>query len=148
MKDGFKMDVISLILGFIIGVVIVGIAVEFGTKKKQNNSPSSKHTKNWDISELSNPRIMAEYLGDIKIPKNTKIIVNKYKDAELLKDLDARKNKNIKGNYIIGDDRALILAGPMKKDEIGFWTIEKEIVEKLNNEFHEKWTDSLKINND
>jgi len=148
MKDGFKMDVISLILGFIIGVVIVGIAVEFGTKKKQNISPSSKHTKNWDISELSNPRIMAEYLGDIKIPKNTKIIVNKYKDAELLKDLDARKNKNIRGNYIIGDDRALILAGPMKKDEIGFWTIEKEIVDKLNNEFYEKWTDSLKINND
>jgi len=29
------MDIVSLILGFVIGVVIVGIAVEFGTKKKQ-----------------------------------------------------------------------------------------------------------------
>ena len=100
------------------------------------------------ISEVSNPRIIAEYLGDINIPKNTKIIVNKYKDAELLKDLDARKNKNIRGNFIIGDDRALILSGPIKEDEIGFWTIEKEIVDKLNNEFNEKWVNSLKLNND
>ena len=140
------MDIVSLILGFIIGVVIVGIAVEFGTKKKQNNSHSSKHTKNWNISELSNPRIVAEYLGDIEIPKNTKIIVNKYKDIEKLKGLDVRKNKEIKGNYIIGDDRALILAGPLKKDEIGFWTIEKEIVENLNNEFFENWTKGSKLN--
>ena len=142
------MDVISLILGFIIGVVVVGIAVEFGTKKKQNNSPSSKHTKKWNISELSNPRVVAEYLGDIEIPKNTKIIVNKYKDSQNLMGLDARKNKEIKGNYIIGDDRALILAGPLKKDEVGFWTVEKEIVEELNKEFFENWAKSSKLNFD
>jgi hypothetical protein len=140
-----KMDVISLILGFIIGVIVVGIAVEFGTKKKQNDSPSSKHTKNWNISELSNPRIMAEYLGDIEIPKNTKVIVNKYKDIQKLKNLDVRKNTQIKGNYIIGDDRALILSGPLKKDEVGFWTVEKEIVENLNNEFFENWTKGSKL---
>jgi hypothetical protein len=140
------MDVISFILGFVIGVVVLGIAVEFGTKKKQDNSPLSKHTKNWSISELSNPRIIAEYLGDIEIPKNTKIIVNKFKDIQNLKDLDVRKNNEIKGNYIIGDDRALILAGPLKKDEVGFWTVEKEIVENLNDEFIEKWTNGSKIN--
>ncbi len=142
------MDVISLILGFIIGVIVLGIAVEFGTKKKQTNSPSSKHTKNWNISELTNPRIVAEYLGDIEIPKNTKIIVNKFKDVQNLKGLNVRRNNNIKGNYIIGDDRALILAGPLKKDEIGFWTIEKEIVENLNNEFLENWTKSSELNID
>ena len=145
------MDVISLGLGFIIGVVVVGIAVEFGTKKKQNNTPSSKHTKNWSISEISNPRIVAEYLGnlgDIEIPKNTKIIVNKYKNIESIKDLNVRKNSKIKGNYIIGDDRALILAGPFKEDELGFWTVEKEIVENLNNEFFENWNESTKLNSE
>ena len=144
-KDGFNMDVISLGLGFIIGVIVVGIAIEFGTKKKQNNTPQSKHTKNWDISEISNPRVVAEYLGDIEIPKNTKIIVNKYKNIEKLSGLDVRKNSNIKGNYIIGDDRALILAGPLKDGELGFWTIEKEIVEDLNNEFFKNWSQSTKI---
>lgn len=140
------MDVISLGLGFIIGVIVVGIAVEFGTKKKQNDAPQSKHTKNWDISEISNPRVVAEYLGDIEIPKNTKIIVNKYKNNESLKGLDVRKNSKIKGNYIIGDDRALILAGPLKEGELGFWTIEKEIVKDLNNEFFKNWSESTEIN--
>ena len=139
------MDVISLIIGFVIGVIVVGIAVEFGTKKKQFNTPSSKHTKNWNISELNNPRIMAEYLGDIDIPKNSKIIVNKFKDVEKLKNLNVRKNNNIKGNYILGDDRALILAGPLKKDEIGFWTVEKEIIDNLNNEFLKYWTDGSRL---
>jgi hypothetical protein len=142
------MDVISLIIGFIIGVIVVGIAVEFGTKKKQNDSPSSKHTKKWNISELSNPRIMAEYLGDIDIPKNTKVIVNKFKDIQKLKGLNVRKNNQIRGNYIIGDDRALILSGPLKQDEVGFWTVEKEIVENLNTEFFNNWTKGSKLDFD
>ena len=139
------MDVISLILGFIIGVIVVGIAVEFGTKKKQNESPSSKHTKKWNISEISNPRIMAEYLGDVEIPENSKVVVNNYKDKDQLTGINVRRHTNIKGNYIIGDDRALILSGPVKKDEVGFWTVEKEIVEKLNNEFKQMWTEGTKM---
>ena len=140
------MDVISLALGFIIGVVVVGIAIEFGTKKKQNNTPSSKQAKKWSINEISNPRIVAEYLGEVEIPKNSKIIVNKYKNAEALKDLNVRKSTKIRGNYIIGDDRALILAGPLKEDEPGFWTVEKEIVDSLNDEFFKNWTNGTKLN--
>ena len=55
-------DIISLIIGFVIGVVVLGIAVEFGAKKPSKNEPASRHTKKWSISEISNPRIMAEYL--------------------------------------------------------------------------------------
>jgi hypothetical protein len=138
-------DIISLIIGFVIGVVIVGIAIEFGLKKKPENAPASRHTKNWNISEISNPRIMAEYLGDIDIPKNSKVLVNRFKDKEKLKGLDVKKHSDIKGNFIIGDDRALILAGPVKQDEVGFWTVEKEIVENLNIEFDEFWTNGTKI---
>jgi len=139
------MDIISFIIGFVIGVVVVGIAVEFGLKKKPENAPASRHTKKWNISEISNPRIMAEYLGDIDIPKNAKVLVNRFKDKEILKGLDVKKHSKIKGNFIIGDDRALILAGPVKQDEVGFWTVEKEIVENLNIEFEELWTDGTEI---
>ena len=138
-------DIISLIIGFAIGVIVVGIAIEIGMKKTVKTQPASKHTKKWSISEMSNPRIMAEYLGDVELPKNSKIIVNKYKDKEMLVGLNAKKHSKIKGNFIIGDDRALILAGPVKKDEMGFWTVEKEIVEKLNNEFEEMWAQGSKM---
>jgi len=88
---------------------------------------------------------MAEYLSDIELPKNSKVIVSQYKNKEMLAGLDVKEHKGIKGNYIVGDDRALILAGPVKKDEVGFWTVEKDIVEKLNQEFDEMWSKGTKM---
>ena len=139
------MDMISLIIGFAIGLIVVALAFEIGSKKIIHTPPTSKQAKNWDISEISNPRVMAEYLSDVKLPKNSKVIVKKYKNKEMLAGLDVKENKGIKGNFIIGDDRALILAGPIKKDEIGFWTVEKEIVDELNKEFRERWAQASKM---
>jgi len=139
------MDIISLVVGFAIGLIVVSIAVELGTKKTTENAPASRHTKKWSISEIANPRVMAEYIGDVEIPNNSKVLVNVYKDKEMFKGLNVRKYEGIKGNFIVGDDRALILAGPVKKDEIGFWTVEKEIVEKLNNEFEEMWVKGTRV---
>jgi len=139
------MEIVSLVIGFILGVILVGIVVEIGAKKTASTTPASRPAKEWSISEISNPKIMAEYLSDIDLPKGSKIIVNKYKNKEKLAGLNVREHKGIKGNYIIGDDRALILAGPVKKDEIGFWTVEKEIIEKLNSEFDEMWNEATQL---
>lgn len=133
------MDMVALVLGFVIGVVLVAVAVELGMKKSNKLSPASKHTKKWDISEITNPKIMAEYLVDVDLPKNSRIIVNQCKDKGILQGLNAKKHNGVRGNYIVGDNRALILAGPVKKDEMAFWTVEKEIIEKLNSDFDEMW---------
>ena len=139
------MDILALIIGFAIGVVVVSLAFEIGSKKTSRTSPASKHTKNWKISEISNPRVMAEYLIDAEIPKGSKVIVKKCKDQNVLKGLNAKTHKAIRGNYIIGDDRALILSGPVKKNEIGFWTVEKDIVQQLNQDFEQMWNDATKM---
>ena len=139
------MDIISLIIGFAIGLVVFGLAVEVGMKKTSKSEPASRHTKKWSISEISNPRIIAEYLGDVEIPKGSKLVVKKYKDKEMFKGLDVKEHSSIKGNFILGDDRALILAGPVKKDEVGFWTVEKDIVDRLNDEFDQLWSEGTKM---
>ena len=139
------MDIISLLIGFSVGVIIVGLAFEMGMKRTSRTLPTSKQTKKWSISEIENPRIMAEYLSDVDIPKNSKIIVNKYKTKEALAGLNVREHNGIKGNFIVGDDRALILAGPIRKDELGIWTVEKEIVEELNQEFNKMWLEATNI---
>jgi hypothetical protein len=139
------MEIISLAVGFIIGVILVGIAIEIGTKKSTHTPQTSKQTKKWSISEISNPKIIAEYLSDVDIPKNSKLLVNNYKDKKRFAGLNVKEHKGLKGNYIVGDDRALILAGPMKKDEVGFWTVEKDIVSNLNREFDEMWSKGTKI---
>ena len=140
------MDIVSLIIGFIFGVIVVGIAIEIGIKKVTNTNPSSKHTTKWNIAEISNPKVMAEYLSDVELPKDSKVIVNKYADKNMLAGLDVKEHTGIKGNFIVGEDRALILSGPIKRDEIAFWTVEEEIVKKLNQEFDEMWLEAEKIN--
>lgn len=139
------MDIISLVVGFSIGVVIVGLAIEMGMKRTSRTPPTSKQTRKWNISEITNPRIMAEYLSDVDIPKNSKIIVNKYKTKEALAGLNVKEHSGIKGNFIVGDDRALILSGPIKNDEMGIWTVDKEIVEELNQEFNKMWLEATNL---
>ena len=142
------MDIISLIIGFTIGVIFVSLAIEIGMKKSNQSSPASKHTKRWSISEISNPRVMAEYLNDVELPKDSKILVNKYKTKATFAGLDVKEHKGIKGNYIVGEDRALILAGPIKNDEVAFWTVEKDIVRRLNQEFDNMWAQGSKMESD
>lgn len=139
------MDILSLVVGFAIGIIVLGLAIEIGIKKSSQTTAASKHTKKWSISEIANPRIMAEYLSDVELPQNSKILVNQYKNKEMFAGLDAKEHKGIRGNYIVGDDRALILAGPVKKDEVAFWTVEKEIVEQLKQDFDEMWSEGTSI---
>jgi len=139
-------DILSLIIGFGIGVIIVAIAIEFGTKKTHTPTPTSRRTHDWSIKEIANPKIMAEYLGDIEIPPNSKLLVNRYKDTEHMQGAVVKHSSRVKGNFILGDDRALILSGPVKQDEMGFWTVEKEIVESLHREFDALWNEASTLN--
>lgn len=140
--------ILSLILGFGIGVIVVSIAIEFGIRKPTKQFPTSRRTYDWNIKEISNPKIMAEYLGDIEIPKNAKLLVNRYKDKHNMLGINAKQSSQIMGNYILGDDRVLILAGPVKKDEMGFWNVDKDIVESLHHEFDAMWNEASKLSLD
>jgi len=139
------MDILSLIVGFGIGVIVVAIAIEFGVKKPEKNTPSSRKAQDWSIKEIRNPKIMAEYLGDIDIPHHTQVLVNRYKDKQMMQGISVKQSNTIRGNFILGDDRALILAGPVKQDEIGFWTVEKDIVESLHRDFDALWREASEL---
>lgn len=91
---------------------------------------------------------MAEYLGDVNIPAQSKVLVNRFKDMDRFNGLNVRQSNHIAGNYILGDDRALILSGPVKKDELGFWTVEKEIVESLHRDFDKNWQMAQRLKNE
>jgi hypothetical protein len=142
------MDVVAFIIGIFIGVIAVGLAIELGMKKLPKSNSSTRPTHKWSISEITNPRIVAEFLGDMELPKNAKIVVNQYENKDRLMGIDAKEHTGIRGNYIIGDDRALILAGPVKQDELGVWTVEKEMLEKLNKYFEDSWDKAHEIPHD
>jgi len=133
------MDALSVFVGIVIGVVFVGFAIELGLRKINTKQSASRPTHKWSISEIQNPKIIAEYMGDIEIPQDAKIVVNKYENKDLLKGKAVKQHSGIRGNFILGENRALVLSGPIKKDELGIWTVEKEMLEKLNKYFEDSW---------
>jgi len=137
--------IIAILIGFIIGVISVGLAIELGMKKSNKKLPASRPTHKWSINEISNPRIIAEYMGDVTLPKNAKVVVNQFDDNKKFSGLNVKKHSGIKGNYILGDDRALILAGPVKDDELGIWTVEKVMLDKLNRYFEDSWSKATNL---
>lgn len=133
------MDVIAFIIGLIIGVITVGLAIEIGMRRVNKTQPATRPTHKWSIAEIANPRIIAENMGAIELPKNAKVVVNEYQNGAMLKGIDVKQHSGIRGNFILGDDRALILSGSIKQDELGVWTVEKEMLEKLNKYFNDSW---------
>ena len=134
------MDVLSVIIGIIIGIISVGLAIELGMKRTNPMQPASRPTHNWSFLEISNPRIIAEHMGNMELPKNAKVVVNRYDNKDLFRGLEVKEHSGIRGNFILGDNRALILSGPIKEDELGIWTVEKVMLDRLNEYFDDSWS--------
>jgi hypothetical protein len=134
------MDVLSVIIGIIIGIISVGLAIELGMKKTNASQPASRPTHKWSISEISNPRIMAEHMGNMGLPKNAKVVVNQYDNKNLFKGINVKEHSGIRGNFILGENRALILSGPIEEKGLGIWTVEETILDKLNRYFEDSWS--------
>jgi hypothetical protein len=117
------MDVVAFIIGLIIGVITIGVAIEIGMRRVNKTQPATRPTHKWSIAEIA----------------NAKIVVNEYENGMILKGIEVKQHSGIRGNFILGDDRALILSGPIKQDELGIWTVEKEMLEKLNKYFNDSW---------
>jgi hypothetical protein len=142
------MDVVAFIIGLIIGVVAVGFAIEIGMRRVNKEEPATRPTHKWSINEISNPRIIAENMGTIELPRNAKIVVNEYPDPTMFQGMDVRHHTGIRGNFILGEDRALILSGPIQQDELGIWTVEKDMLEKLNKYFEDSWEKATPLSDD
>jgi hypothetical protein len=139
------MDIVAILIGFIIGVISVGLAIELGMKKTSSKQPASRPTHKWSIDEISNPRIIAENMGDITLPKNAKVVVNQFQDKDSLTGVEVKTHSGVRGNFILGDDRALILSGPINDDELGIWTVEKGMLDKLNRYFEDSWSKGTRL---
>ena len=131
--------VVGFIIGFILGIIVVALAIELGMRKTHNEQPTSRPTHTWSVDEIENPRIIAESLGAIKLPSDARVVVNRCQDKNMLKGLQVKEHPGIRGNYIVGDDRALIISGSLTPNALGVWTVEKNMLDKLHGYFEDSW---------
>ncbi len=112
------------------------MAIELGWKK-ETSSQTCKLTDIWSLHELKNPLIVAEKLH-ITPPENAKVVVAN----TILQKGNVKKHPGVRGNFALGENRALLFTGEIKQGDLALWTIDDAIIKKLRNEFHRLWGDT------
>ncbi len=129
------LDVLSLIIGFVVGIIAVSIAIELGWKK-QGPTKTYKMATRWSLNELHRPKIVAEKLK-MDVPQHADIVVK----ARTSFAKDAHENPGVTGNFAIGDGKALVFAGEIHPGQIAFRTVDDGIVRRLHEHFREYSTE-------
>lgn len=138
------MDVLSTFIGFIVGVVAAGIAVELGLKKWFSAPDSSKLTTIWSLTELHAPEVVATSLHPgVEVPANARIVCAGDLPPSK-KGLNVRRNAESKGSFAIDSRRAraLLFLGGIEKGSLALWTVDERMIERLRAEFNRLWTRS------
>ncbi|RLF54911.1 MAG: hypothetical protein DRN13_01550 [Thermoplasmata archaeon] len=136
--------IVSALIGFVAGAILAVIAMSMiSPRKEESHEPASRFTSKWSLDSLTNPRIVAEYLLDADIPQGARIVVKQCKDKDKLRGLNVRYNPNVRGCFAIGEDRAIVLAGPFKENVPAMITVEKSILLKLNDLFDNYWNEGV-----
>jgi len=126
-------DVISLIVGFVVGIIAVSIAIELSWKKEETVE-TCKVANKWSLSEIRNPLIVAEKLK-MNAPSGSKVVVR----VETAFSRGAKQNPDVRGNFVLGSDRALIFSGEIREGQIAFRTVDERILRNLRTLFNQFW---------
>lgn len=139
------MDVLSTLIGFLIGIVAAGFAVELGLKKLFAPPDSSKLTTIWSLTELSNPEIVATTLhGGVDVPKTARVVAAS-NVPPASKGFQVRRNADAKGSFALDSQRprALLFLGGIEPGSLALWTVDEKLIERLRAEFSRLWTRSI-----
>ncbi len=123
------LDVLSLIIGFVVGIIAVSIAIELGWRK-QEPTKTYKMATRWSLNELHRPKIVAEKLK-MDVPHHADVVVQTRTSFSK----DAHENPDVTGNFAVGDGKALVFAGEIHPAQLAFRTVDDAIVRRL----HERW---------
>lgn len=136
-------DFLWMTIGFFVGVVTAGFAVELGLKKLLSPPDSSKLTNVWSLTELPTPLIVATQIQDLALPKTAKLVTARA--LQVPRDgFEVRTNAGARANFAVDATlpRALIFLSGIEKGTMALWTVDERLIERLRAEFNRLWTHS------
>ncbi|MBA3044165.1 hypothetical protein FP804_03410 [archaeon] len=136
------MDLLSIGLGVLIGIVVTAFMVEIGMRKILPWSVTSRLTSSWNLNEIKDNKtllIMAEKIENVEIPKNSRVIVKQREGVALLKGAEVVVNQDMHSNFAVGSDRALIFTSSIHPDAFTVWTTNEKMIRRLTSEFNRLW---------
>jgi hypothetical protein len=139
----FDMDLFAFFLGFAVGIVIAFFVIYLSMRTRVPVQKSAELVNLWSINELGiDVRGMVESAGDINMPSGSRLVVRDtgYLPAKILNTCEVRTNPNVRGNYLIGPNRAFIFSGIMANTSPVVVTEDDDLLLRLSNDFNSLWS--------
>lgn len=136
-------EVLSMLIGFLVGVVAAGIAVELGLRKFLSPPENTKITRVWSLAEIPKPLIVARAMRDVPFPKNARVVAGQKLDGERA-GFDLRSNPEAVADFAVDAEqpRALLFLGGIQKGAMALWTVDERLIDRLRAEFNRLWSRS------
>lgn len=136
-------EVISMLLGFLIGLVAAGIAVELGLKKFLSSPETGKLTRVWSLSELPSPLVAATLVEGVAVPQGARVLTTKTLQAPRT-GFDLRTSPELHANFAVDAQlpRALLFLDGVRPGGLALWTVDEPLIERLRTEFNRLWSRS------
>ncbi|HLE47807.1 MAG TPA: hypothetical protein VI818_05870, partial [Candidatus Thermoplasmatota archaeon] len=138
------MEVLSTFIGFVVGLIAAGIAVELGLKKLFAPPDQSKLTTIWSLSELQSPEVVATSLSPaVEVPATARIVTAENVPPPV-RGVQIRRNAAAKGSFALDAQkpRALLFLGGIEPGSLALWTVDEKLIDRLRSEFNRLWTRS------
>ncbi|MBW3584218.1 MAG: hypothetical protein KY455_14100 [Euryarchaeota archaeon] len=135
------METISVLVGFLIGVVASAIAVELGLKKLFMPTTATKLTASWRLDEVEAPLVVCTDAGGVPFPRGAEIVTSGQAAPEGFRDRAWRRNANARGNFMVHPtrDRAYLFLGPVQEGNLALVTVDSDLVARLRAEHRRLW---------
>lgn len=135
------MDTISVLIGFLIGVVATMIAVEFGLKKIFRPPALNKVTGSWRLDDHKSPLVATQDAAAVDLPDGARVVTAGDVNPDRFRERDHRRNPNARSNFIVSQDvdRALIFMGPIREGTLALATLDPVVAARLRAEHRKLW---------
>lgn len=148
-RDRMPLSLLSIFLGFVLGIAATAIAWNL-SHKQVRNPETARLTAVWSIKDVTapgtRPAIIAQRIQGVTLPARSKVIVPTGElqsvPQEILDSCEVRTHADVHVNAAIGADRALVYSGAVAPKTSAVWTMEASIVRRLQGDFQRMWNEA------
>jgi len=135
------MDILSLVIGLVVGGLAVAIAIETTGRNRDKPQPLGKLTTSWRLSELHEPVIVASDVMDVDVPATARIAASGLVEPAVQDRCDVRQVPPVRAEFALDltAGRGLLFLGGVRRDAMALLTVDPATVQRLESEFRTLW---------
>lgn len=134
-------DILSLVVGLVVGGLAVAIAIETTGRPREKETSLAKLTTGWRLSELRDPVVVARDVVDVDVPAGTRIVASGLVDATVQDTCKVRQVPPVRTEFALDSEtgRAFLFTAGVRRDAMALLTVDPATIQRLETEFRTLW---------